>query len=293
MSFKYYLIEIFEPTILFGMFSSILGVTAASHYGPVNAVMGILAVIGIVMCQMAINLIDDYEDYSSGLDRETKMTKFSGGSPLIAKKLINVKYVLWIGLVIFAITALIGLYLISNNSLLVPFVIVGGITILFYAKFLVKVPFLAEPLTALNFTLVPAGAFIAAGGSLANLNFFAFAAVPVGIQVGITVLLNYMPDRVPDKKYGRRSIGIMVDSNRHIGTIYLFAEALSFFVVLVGVAFRTIPWTCLIVLITLPSVLKISEGVYRYKNPKSFEGVMGRAVLAEFAFIILMAIAFA
>ena len=163
--------------------------------------------------QIAVNLIDDYEDYSSGLDKETVKTKFSGGSELLTKKLIKPRYVLAIGVIAFILAALIGVYLISKDIVLLPIALVGGVSALFYAKYLSKVPLLSEPLTGLNFALVCFGCFIAAGGSLGSAALFSFAGIAAGFQVAVAVIVNYMPDRRSDRKHGRMGMVVLINSN--------------------------------------------------------------------------------
>lgn len=293
MSLRHYLIEMLEPTIFFCGFSALAGVIAAWHYGSLNAGMGILSIVGVMLAQMAVNLIDDYEDYASGLDSETVKTKFSGGSALISKKLIKPGYVLAIGLAVFAIAALIGLYIIHRYIVLLPFVLIGGITVLLYARVLSKIPFLAEPLTSLNFFLVSLGAFIAAGGSVTSAMPFLFAAFSIGMQVGIAVIVNYLPDREPDRKYGRRNLVVMINSNAGTAKLYLSFETLSFLSIALGIALGALPLTCIIVFATLPLVAQVSKGITDYRSPKSYEKTMAKSALAEFAFIILLALAFA
>lgn len=289
---KYYLEEMFEPTIMYCGFSALVGVVGAWHYGNVVALYGVLAIIGTMLAQMSINLIDDYDDYVSGLDKDTVKTKFSGGSALIVDRKIDPKNVRIMGFVAFAIAAVIGLYLVSIYPVLIPLVLIGGATILFYAKFLSKIPYFSEPLTTINFFLVAMGGYIAAGGPLMSAKLFAFAALAIGFQVGIAVVVNFLPDRDADRKHGRRNAIAMMSSNRGAAIMYLIFEYVSFALVVAGVMARFLPVTTLLVLITLPMVAKVFKGMFEYKDPRSYEKYMATAALAEFAFIVLLAVAF-
>lgn len=293
MSLKHYLIEIFEPTILFGFLPALLGVVAAWHYHSLNPVTGALAVIGVLFAQISVNLIDDYVDYTSGLDKDTVKTKFSGGSSLVVKKLVRLDYVLAIGVIFFLAAASIGCYLIYRNVLLLPFALIGALTVLLYAAFLSRVPFLAEPLVALNFALVCLGCFVAAGGPIGNLGLVAFAAIPAGIQVGLAVIVNYLPDREPDRKHGRRNAVVMIGSNRGTAALYLSLEAIAYLLVISGAILGAIPLPSLLVVITVPVVLGIACEIAGYKNPKAYEKAMANAAMAELAFILMLVIAFA
>ncbi len=289
---RYYIEEMFEPTIMYCGFSALVGVVGALHYGHAVALYGILAIIGVMLAQMSINLIDDYEDYTSGLDLDTVKTKFSGGSALIVDRKIDPRNVLLMGVIAFLLAATIGLYLISIYPILIPIVIIGAATILFYARFFSKVPYASEPLTAINFFLVAMGAYIASGGPLMSAKLFAFAALAIGFQVGIAVVVNFLPDRDADKKHGRRNAIVMMSSNRGVALLYLVFEYVSFALVTVGVLMKFLPLACLLILVTLPMIASVFKGMFEYKDPKSYEKTMATAALAEFAFIVLLAIGF-
>lgn len=292
MGLRHYLIEMFEPTILFGLFAALLGVLAANHYGRINVSYAALAVIAAVLANMCVNLVDDYIDYTSGLDKETTKTRFSGGSTIVVEKLVKAEYILYIALMIFLIDSAIGFYLISKNILLLPIYIIGAISILLYARYLAKIPFVAEPFTALNFTLICIGSFIAAGGSVEALLFFLFAAIPAGTQIGIALAVNELPDRVPDTKFGRRNTVIMLKSTRNVSYYYVILNLIAYLFVVCGVVIGVIPAGALVVLLTIPVVWSIQCGIRNYKKPKSYERVMGIATMTELATILMLAIAF-
>ena len=293
MALKHYLMEVFEPTILFSLVAGLIGAAAAWHYGRFDLLTAALAILVVVIAQVAVNLIDDYVDYSSGLDREAVKTKFSGGSPLVTGKLIRHDYVLAIGMLAFFLALGIGAYLIYYNHALLPFAAVGALTVLLYTKYLSKVPLMSEPLTALNFALICLACFIAAGGPLGRLGLVAFPAAAVGLQVGITVIVNYLPDRDVDRKYGRRNMVVMLRSNRNAAALYLAFQAASFAALLSGVALGIIPPIALAALVTLPVVFAVACKILGYRKPKEFERVMANAAMAELAFMLILVIAFA
>ena len=113
------------------------------------------------------------------------------------------------------------------------------------------------------------------------------------MQVGIAVIVNYLPDREPDRKYGRRNLVVMINRNAGTAKLYLSFETLSFLSIALGIALGALPLTCIIVFATLPLVAQVSKGITDYRSPKSYEKTMAKSALAEFAFIILLALAFA
>ncbi|GEM_PF-5920716 len=282
----------FEPTLLFGLFAAVLGILAAGYYGRLELGAGMLALVGVILAQISVNMLDDYVDYSSGLDKETVKTKFSGGSQLVVGGNVNPEHVLVISLVLFVIALLIGTYLTIEDIALLPFFALGALCVVFYAKYMTKVPFLAEPACGLSFIFISLGCFLAAGGSLVIVPLLLFAAVPAGGQVGMALFVNGIPDRKVDSRFGRKNIGIMLKTNKNAAYFYLAMNIVAYLLVTIGVLANAIPKTSLLVLITVPIIWAISCSISKYKNHRSFEKVMGMATMTELAIMLLLAMAF-
>jgi 1,4-dihydroxy-2-naphthoate octaprenyltransferase len=272
---KHYLAEALEPTLLFGILCCILGIIVASFYVKVNLSTAILLLIGVFFAHISVNVIDDYVDYKRGIDAETIKTNFSGGSSLIVNGSLKPRNVLLLGLGAFVIAAIIGTYLIVQHPIAIPFVVVGGVTILLYASHMVNVPYLAEPITAINFTLIGLGSFVVATSSTLHLLPAFLVTFPAGCMVGIALLANEMPDREIDKKHGRRSGVVMLDSNKKSAYYYLAFETISYASIAYGVIARIIPYTESIVFLLTPIVAICFLAIKNYSNPKSFEKYMG------------------
>jgi len=294
MNFKYYLMELLEPTILFGAAAALIGVAAAAHYGSINVFLAAICVIGVVISHASVNVISDYVDYKSGLDKEqTKVrTPFSGGSPLIVGKKLRPSEVLGMGLLAFAIAAIIGIYLISIQPIVIPLVLVGAVTILFYAKYLNKIPFMAETVTAISMFCATIGAYIVSGGSLSHLVPVVFAGAAAGIQVGLILYTNEVPDRDLDAKYGRKSTIIMLWDRKAEAKFYIAVEAITYLIVLAAIAIGYMPIYSVIVLLTLPLAVRIYHGMANYKNPKSYTPFMAKSAMAVMGFMLLVIISY-
>ena len=292
MGLKPYLQEILEPSLLFGLFPSLLGIAAARHFGIFNPYYAALIVAGVAFSQIAVNLIDDYVDFTSGLDRETVKTKFSGGSPLFTEGLVDPRSTLAIGLCFFAASVAIGAYFVLMHALLLPIVIIGGASVLFYARYLTKVPFLSEPLNSINFALVGIGSFIAMGGRPTELGMIAFAAAASGLQVGAAAVVNYVPDRKADVKYGRKGGVVMIGSLKGAAAFYLAIEAAAVSSAALGVGLAGLPPIALAVVLALPSAVGICTGIANFKDVGSYERVMVRSRITELSIMLLMVIVF-
>lgn len=289
---KHYFIEVFEPTLLFGLLNAFLGVVAAAYYGHANFMLAALVIIGVVLAQIAVNLFDDYIDYNNGIDKETVKTKFSGGSELVVKHLVKLNYVLYIAVFATAVAALIGIFIAVHNIYTVPAFLFGAILLFFYAKYLTKIPYVTEPAVAVAFILVGAGSFIACYGSVVNLPLAILAFVPAGMAVGLVSIANSMPDRKADKKHGRRNGVIMLGDNGKAADYYMAMVVLSFVVVLAGIALGLLPFTFLITLAVIPGYYYVYRAIGRYKNPRSFEKAMGVNALMGLILTLLLSVAY-
>jgi 1,4-dihydroxy-2-naphthoate octaprenyltransferase len=291
---KYYLAEILDPTLLLGLLCSLIGVASAVQYGPASVLPASLVVIGSIFSQTAINLIDDYTDYESGLDRETIKTKFSGGrsKPVSTGKIKHV-HALYMGIFIAIIAGLIGIYFaLTVSTLLFALIAIGAITVLFYSRYIVKFPLLPEPIAMLGFTLIGIGSYIVVHGSTANLSTALFAIVPAGMLSGIALLVNEVPDAEIDKKYGRRHAVIIFDDERKVAAYYLILQFITYGIVVSGVFLAMLHPFAIVVLITLPYVFYVLLGILNYKNPQSYEKYMKYNVIAALVYMLIIIVSY-
>ena len=295
---KEYIIEVFEPTLLFGLLCSLVGLSAAIYYGHSSIYLGIIAIIGVITTQIAVNLIDDYVDYNVGIDKETKKTKFSGGSELIASKKLSTRGILGIAIMALFISLLIGIYILQFLSIyvigaMIGLILFGGIVTIFYAKYLTHVPYFSEPLVTIAFAMVGLGVFIVATNSIVNSYFvFLFVCIPSGLQVGVAMIANELPDKEVDKKYGRRNIIIMLSENKKASGLYFLFQGMGYLLIGYGIIEHILPITFLIMFTLIPLMYIIGTNIEKYKNPKQHEKTMGLNALAAFSYIFFISLAF-
>jgi 1,4-dihydroxy-2-naphthoate polyprenyltransferase len=292
---KYYLIEMFEPTLLYGVSLAVLGVAAAFYYRHFSLLYAVLVIFGALFAQMSVNVISDYFDYKSGLDKELskkKSDQLSGGSSLIANGSINPEYTLLSGIVAFSIAAIIGLYLITVRIQLLPILIFAAFTIFLYARYVKKVPYLSEPLCTLNYTLIALGSFIAVAGFSAFSYNVMFALVPAGIILGGNALfVNEVPDRLLDKKFGVKHSAVMLHTRERIGSYYLGLQSLAYAIIIIGVIIRALPPFALISVFTLPSTIYVFRGLY-YADSKRYGKYLSVHTIYAVVVAIILSIAY-
>ncbi len=263
---RHYLMEMFEPTLLYGFALALLGVAAAYHYGHFLFSYAILVIIGTVLAQMSVNVISDYFDYKSGLDRELvkkKSGNLAGGSSLMAKGLIKPGRTLALGLSTLSIAALIGIYLLYTRIQILPIMVIAAFSIFLYAKYVKRIPYLSEPVCSLNYVLVTFGSFIVVAGASSLTYALVFSFIPAGIMLGGNALfVNEVPDRVVDKKYGVRHSAVMLKTNQKIGIYYLGIQLICFAIIAIGTAAKAIPILAAACFLALPATYYVFKGLY-------------------------------
>jgi len=190
-----------------------LGMAVAFYEGHTVAIdTAMLIAAGAVIAHMAVNLLNEYQDFDSGLDEMTRKTPFSGGSgalienPLAAKAVLGLFFVCLISLIG------IGVYLIMQTGWgLLLFGLIGLGLIVFYTKTITRLPWLCLIAPGVAFgPLMVMGSYYALTAEL-SLLVSLISLIPFFL-VNNLLLLNQIPDLEADKKVGRYNILM------HLGT---------------------------------------------------------------------------
>ena len=203
-----------------------IGIAAAARHSTIDMGLVTLVLIAGLLAHISVNMLNEYHDFTSGLDLNTQRTPFSGGSgslpsiPEVASK------VLYIALGTLTVTALIGLYLISlRGSELIYLGLAGILVVLAYTPVLNKYPFAC--LVSAGFGFGPVmilGAEIALSGETSVLTLVA-SLVPFFL-VNNLLLLNQFPDIEADKAAGRNHLLIAYGSKTGAIVYLLFNVAM-------------------------------------------------------------------
>ncbi len=291
MALRWYIKEMFDPLASVTPLCAVVGIFASLNYAKISIGNAALILIAMLFANISVNIMNDYTDYKSGLDKETVHTKFSGGrAGLIVKGAVKPEKARILAFLSILIAFAIGIKFIAAMPVLLLFALFGIIVILFYTSKFAMMPYLPEALLAITYAIVPIGSFIAMTNSLAHLAGIAVLSVPVGIEVAMVLLINEMPDKEVDKKYGRKSAAVLLNSPRKIAYYYLAWQAAAMLILLYGAATWLTSITTLLPLLALPLMLEIFKGAIRYKDARSFEKVMGINVVFFILFVALLII---
>lgn len=239
--------------------------TAIWSSGAVNPWHFILALAGAVCAHVAVNALNEYFDFRTGLDYRTERTAFSGGSGTLPEKPELVGQAFRTGVGAAVIVALVGLYFLwVRGWSILPLGVVGLAVVVTYTPCLTHRPILCLIAPGIGFgPLMVMGTHFALTGKYA-LTALVASLVPFFL-VNDLLLLNQFPDVVADQSVGRRHLPIVF--GRRASSIVYGAFLLSAYIsIVVGVAARLLPTASLLGLATLPLAAPAAIGAYRHAN---------------------------
>ncbi len=264
MKLKVWFLETRPQFLLLSVVLAFLGTTIAWYDGYFHLGYALLAFLGLLLCHISTNVLNDYFDYKSGLDLEVKRTPFSGGSGILPAALLKPRQVLWFGLVSFLLAVPIGVYfVIARGWALLPLLVVGALCAILYTPVLTKLGF-------------PEWAPGAGMGALPVLGVYfvqtadytlpaVIAIIPSGILVHNLLLLNEFPDVEADRKAGRKTMPIIMGKDK--AWLVYSALTLAVYLWVIGwVAAGKMPAFALLALLTLPLAIKAIGGSRRHDD---------------------------
>ena len=269
----------------------LLGTSAAVWtHGKINILYLILAFIGAVCAHIAVNALNEYSDFKSGLDLQTEPTPFSGGSGTLGDRPDLAPTVLRVAIACLTITALIGLFfLFVRGWAIVPLGLLGLLVIVVYTNWITHYPLISLIVTGLGFgLLMVTGTYYVLTGEFTGTAIFA-SLIPFFLG-NCLLLLNQFPDVEVDQAVGRRNLPIVI-GKRASSIVYGLLLAATYVSMAIGVWLGYLPMASLLGLLTLPMAVITAIGVYRYAEdlPKLIR-YMGFNVILNIATPVLMAI---
>lgn len=235
-----------------------LGVAVAWHQGePPTLINTLLVLIGALLAHAAVNLLNEYEDFTSGLDLMTRRTPFSGGSGALPEVPSAARQVLLTAFGTLGLVIAIGLYFLWLRGL--PMLVLGaaGVAlVLTYTRWITRSPLICLLAPGLGFgPVMILGSLIALG---ARLDTTAVTVSVIGLLlVSELLLINQIPDADADRKVGRRHLAITLGqpaAARLVGLLLLG----SYGILVSGIWMGWLPaWTAL-ALAPLPAAIWLS-----------------------------------
>ncbi len=283
--------EIRAPFLSLSVALVFLGTSVGFADGSLDPRRAFLAVLGLVLLHIAVNVFNECSDLRTGIDLHTHPTPFSGGSGMLTSGAIAPSHAAALGALCLIAGVIIGLYFIyATNIKLLPLLLLGGVAVCAYTDILAR-RFLGEVFAGLGLGLLPVlgSAFVQTG----HYSWASFAAgVPAGILTFNLLLLNEFPDLEADSAGGRKNILIAV-GKRRAGRIYA-ATMLAMYLWIIGTAVIGLtPLYCLPAIFTFAIAIKpmrwaLDEG----RDMGSSTPALAGNVAANLGTLVLLGIGF-
>ncbi len=250
--------------------SVMVGAAIAWREGTFHLGYLLLTLVGIASINAGLNMSNDYFDHLSGNDEiNQELTPFSGGSRTIQESVLSPRQVLRWSLFFYIIGVGIGSYLAWVRGWPVVWLGIGGV---FIAVFTSAPPFrlnyVGHGLGELA-TLVGAGPLIVIGSYFVQSQRVTgealWASIPVGLLGVALIWINEFPDYEADRAAGKNTLVVVLGRQRAVWG-YVGVLAMCYVVIAVGVAFGPLPFTLLLVFLTLPLAYQSIRGAIRFHS---------------------------
>lgn len=290
MNLKTWFLETRPPFLLLSVVLAFLGTCIAWLDGYFHLGHAILAFLGLLLCHISVNVLNDYFDFKSGIDLKATRTPFSGGSGFLPSAALEPRRVFWFGMICFFLAVPIGVYFVLVKGwLLLPLLAAGAICILLYTQWITKLGW-PEWAPGLGLGTLPVlGIYFVQAGTYTLPALI--AAIPSGFLVHNLLLLNEFPDAEADKTANRKTLPI---------TMGMTGAGIVYTVVTIGVYVWTIgavvaglmpPFT-LVALLTLPFAIKGIQGALNSQDTGKLQAGMANNVLTVLATQLLLGIGY-
>jgi 1,4-dihydroxy-2-naphthoate octaprenyltransferase len=258
------------PFLLLPPVTVALGLATALATGhSISTLYFSLALAGGLLAHAGVNSLNEYLDFTSGLDHNTRRTPFSGGSGALPGNPGAARAVLAASLICLLLTALIGLYFVSVRGWqLAPLGLLGLVIIISYTSWINRHPLICLIAPGLGFgPLMVIGTHFVLTGEYALLP--AVVSLVPFFLVNNLLLLNQFPDVEADRNAGRRHLIIRYGTRSGI-IAYFLSVVLAIVVTIAAVQQSLVPTAGLIALAPLLLAIWIIASVKNHPddNPR-------------------------
>ncbi|KUM53103.1 prenyltransferase [Rheinheimera sp. EpRS3] len=255
------------------------------HY----ATLALVTAVGLC-AHLSVNAFNEYFDFKSGLDFLTERTPFSGGSGTLVRYPMASTAALTLAIVSLLLTIGGGLYLSYQLNWRPLMLGIPGVVLIYtYTQYVNRWPLLCLLAPGIGFgVFMILGSYWVLAGSVSAAAWV--LAVIMLLLVSNLLLLNQFPDADADRRVGRRHLPIVI-GRRRSASVYTLLLLLSYLVLLAAVAGGILPRQCLLALLSLPLLIKLLPGLFRYADkPKQLTPYLGlNALLCHLYPLLLLA----
>ena len=275
------------PFHIVGVFPFVLGTVYAYKEAGIFKLPVFILSVAAVICVMLVTYYNGeyYDIKEDAMSSRMGRNVFSGGSQVIAQKLLPHRYAKIAAYISLGIAVAIGLilqFVFRTGVWTIPLGAIG----LFFGFFYSKPPFrwvnrgIGEILIGFSYGWLPiAAAYYLQASSFDT--YIIWMSIPVGLTIFNVILLNEFPDYRADSAAGnKRNIVVRLGLERSI-IIYVTAQALTWimFAVSMNIRYSVASGITAAPFLILSIVLMISGLMKKYRNPKILEAMCGLGIL--------------
>jgi len=252
----------------------------------------LLVLIGAVASHISVNAFNEFFDFKSGLDMQTRRTPFSGGSGALPERPESERSALATAWISFLVTALIGVYFVfARGLLLLPVGVIGLFLLIAYTVWLTKNPILCLIAPGLGF-----GVIMVMGTHFSLTGEYSWTALIASLVpfflVSNLLLINQFPDVKADEDVGRRHFPITIGRSKSAWIFIAFLLS-TFIVIILGMLFAGFPLLTLLGLGGILLAIPVMRGAVRFSDDiENLIPILGQNVLLTLLIPILFAIGF-
>ncbi len=287
---KKWLMVIRAPFLPLSVVLAFLGTCIAWYNGAFHLGYALLAFFGLLLAHISIDVLNEYDDYKSGVDLAAQRTPFSGGSGALPSGLISPKQALWLGIASLVVIVPIGIFfVITSGWALLPLLLVAAVCVIFYTPVILKTRW-PEWAPGLGMGTLPVlGAYFVQTGDYALPA--VIASIPSGILVHNLLFLNEFPDVEADMKANRKTTPIVIGKDK-ASIFYSVMTVIVYLWIIGGVIAGQMPPFTLIALLTLPLAVKAIRGSRQHQDMTKLVPAMASNVMVVLLTQLLLGIGY-
>jgi len=290
MNLKVWFAETRPQFLLLSVVLAFLGNAVAWHGGYFHLGHALLAFLGLLLCHIGVNVLNDYFDYRSGIDLKTQRTPFSGGSGILPAARMTPRQVFWLGLGSLILAVPIGVYfVIVTGWALLPLLLVAALCTLLYTPLLTRMGWPEWAPGAGMGALPVLGTYFIQTGFYTAPAFI--AAIPSGILVHNLLLLNEFPDIAADREAGRRTLPITI-GKQGAWLVYSILTIGVYLWIVAWVIVGAMPVFSLLALLTIPLAIKAIVSGRHYNDMSQLVPAMANNIMVVLLTQLLLGVGY-
>ena len=236
-----------------------------------------ICLIGALAAHIAVNTLNEYQDFHSGLDFKTDRSPFNGGSGGLVENPDAAPAVLNCVFFSVLVTILVGIYfLISRGTAILPIGLLGLLIVILYTNVINRFAVLCLFAPGIGFgSLIYLGSYyVLAGAMEVNVGILSLVSM---FLVNNVLLLSQIPDLEADKTVGRRHIVITVGIKNSL-KIYLLFLILALSLLVFSIIAGLLPTMSALTFIPLTAGFVAFKLLYQDKSAHKDKQVMNKAL---------------